>query len=202
LRPLGNDAIEVTRFSHGQQRATAVLEPGSSEEALLPTLMPATNPNQAAGDIEALARAHFDAGRGLYLVGKFREAVREFEEGYHLKPLPEFLIDLGQASLGLKDSKQAREWFARFLSEAPEDHPSRATIERIIGEIDAAGPTSPPPSVVQEVVPHKRANHRGVIAAATIVSIVVVAAAVGFGVGFGVTRSPHSSLPPYTVPGP
>ena len=43
------------------------------------------------------ARQHFDQGSVAFDLGNFREAAREYEEAYRLKPDPALLFNLGQA---------------------------------------------------------------------------------------------------------
>jgi tetratricopeptide (TPR) repeat protein len=98
------------------------------------------------------ARAHFEAGRALYRVGNYTDAVREFGAGYALAPQkPQFLLNLGQCYRKLDDLDKAREMYARYLKAAPASDPERAQAQQILSEIEqqiAARPAgeSPPPS--------------------------------------------------------
>ena len=63
------------------------------------------------GDRESRARAHYEVGLGMYHLGNYRDAIREFSAGYELSPRPQFLINLGQAYRKLGELDKAREMF-------------------------------------------------------------------------------------------
>ncbi len=89
-----------------------------------------------SADAVAVARTHFDAGRALYKLGHYNEAIREFSAGYELLPRPQFLLNLGQCYRKLDDFEHARELYKKFLDEAPASDPERPQVEQLIGEID------------------------------------------------------------------
>ena len=84
----------------------------------------------------ARARTHFEAGRALYQLGNFTEALREFAAGYQLAPRPQFLLNLGQCYRKLDDLKNAREMYQRYLHDAPTTDAERPQAEQILLEID------------------------------------------------------------------
>jgi tetratricopeptide (TPR) repeat protein len=90
---------------------------------------------RADGD-DKLARAHFLAGRALYDAGSYQDAVREFWAGYKASPLPQFLVNLGQAYRKLDDLPHARAMYARFLKEAPADAPERPQVQKLLERVD------------------------------------------------------------------
>jgi tetratricopeptide (TPR) repeat protein len=105
-------------------------------------------------DVESRARAHSDAGQGLYRLGDYYGALQQFAQGYELSHLPGFLINLGQTYRKLGDAANAAEMFRRFLYEAPVDDTRRAAVESTLRELDAAAappeakpspPSSPSP---------------------------------------------------------
>lgn len=103
----------------------------------------------------ALARTHFDAGRALYKLGHYTEAIREFSAGYELLPRPQFLLNLGQCYRKLDDFEHARELYQKFLDQAPASDPERPQVEQLIGEIDrllASRRSQPPVVTVQPSV--------------------------------------------------
>jgi len=65
------------------------------------------------------AQTHFRAGKTLYDLGKFNDAIREFAAGYALAPRPEFLINLAQAYRRAGQPEQSKEMFERYLDKAP-----------------------------------------------------------------------------------
>jgi tetratricopeptide (TPR) repeat protein len=86
----------------------------------------------------ARARAHHEAGMGLYHLGSYREAIKEFAAGYQLVRRPEFLINLGQAYRKLGELERSREMFDRYLAAAPPSAPDRPQVIVLRDEIDVA----------------------------------------------------------------
>jgi len=154
------------------------------------------------------ARTHFEAGRALYQLGNYNEALREFAAGYQLAPRPQFLLNLGQCYRKLDDLANARLMYERYLKDAPPSDPERSQAEQILAEIDKQisdkqAPATSPPTVTPP--PSTSAQP----AAATLTTtappppkswikrnwwiIPVGAVVVGVGVGLGVyygTRAP------------
>jgi len=97
-------------------------------------------------DATGKARVHFEAGRALYRLGNYAEALREFEAGYQLAPRPQFLVNIGQAYRKLGDLPRAKETFERYLAAVP-DSPERPQIENLIAELAAQLAAPPPPPV-------------------------------------------------------
>jgi tetratricopeptide (TPR) repeat protein len=84
------------------------------------------------------ARQHFEAGRALYNLGNYTDAIREFSAGYQLVPRPQFLLNLGQAYRKQNDLTHAREMFRKFLAAAPPNDPDRGQARVILDEIEDA----------------------------------------------------------------
>ncbi|HXU68557.1 MAG TPA: tetratricopeptide repeat protein [Polyangia bacterium] len=107
---------------------------------------------RAESDREARARAHYEVGLGMYHLGNYADAVREFSAGYELSPRPEFLINLGQAYRKLHDLDRARDMFERYMARAPADAPDRVQVRSLLAEVEAERaavpptPGAPPPS--------------------------------------------------------
>src|SRR5438477_2623625 len=77
----------------------------------------------------ARAKTHFEAGRALYNLGNYYDAVREFAAGYELAPKPQFLINLGQCYRRLENFEKAREMYQKYLTDVPGESPERAQVE-------------------------------------------------------------------------
>ncbi len=151
------------------------------------------------------ARTHFEAGRALYQLGNYNEALREFAAGYQLAPRPQFLLNLGQCYRKLDDLTNARSMYMRYLHDAPPTDPERPQAEQILAEIDKQiaeqhTKTAPPvvaPTVVatpaaatltQTAPPPRKSwikRNWWIIP----VGVVVVGVGVGLGVYYG-TRTP------------
>jgi tetratricopeptide (TPR) repeat protein len=102
---------------------------------LLATLAGRASGEEAAEGL-ARARAHFDAGRALYSLGNYRDALREFTAGYQLAPRPSFLINLGHTYRKLDELDKAAEVFRRFLAVTPADDPLRPQVVDLLAAID------------------------------------------------------------------
>jgi tetratricopeptide (TPR) repeat protein len=178
--------------------------------ALCACAMPARA--QQSDDQMTRARTHFEAGRALYQLGNYNEALREFGAGYQLAPRPQFLLNLGQCYRKLDDLANARSMYQRYLHDAPASDPERTQAEQILVEIekqiaDREAAQAPPP-VAAPAAPHAQlAAQPGATTTLTAtappprkswikrnwwvipVGAVVVGAAVGLGVYYG-TRAP------------
>ena len=80
-----------------------------------------------ADDDTARARAHFEIGNGMYRLGDYAGALREFAAGYELTRKPGFLINLAQTWRKLHDPVHAREMCQKYLASTPPEDPARFT---------------------------------------------------------------------------
>jgi Tfp pilus assembly protein PilF len=115
---------------------------------LVASLAGAAAAHAQTSEAESRARAHYEVGLGMYHLGNYHDAIREFSAGYELSPRPEFLINLGQAYRKLGNFGQARQMFQRYLAHSPADATDRAQVQALLAEVEhaaaAAGkPTSP-----------------------------------------------------------
>jgi tetratricopeptide (TPR) repeat protein len=102
-------------------------------------------PAASPGDATARARAHYDIGLGLYNLGNYEEALREFSAGYALSPLPGFLINLGQAYRKLHQPAKAKEMWQHYLDQVSAEDPFRPRVRELLSEVERET-TPPPPS--------------------------------------------------------
>jgi tetratricopeptide (TPR) repeat protein len=96
----------------------------------------AARADDAPADAEARARAHYTAGKTLYQLGNYTDAMRELLLGYALIPKYQFLLNIGQCYRRLDDPVKAREMYKKFLQEAPPDDRNRPQVETLIQELD------------------------------------------------------------------
>ena len=96
-------------------------------------------------DAATKSKAHFEAGRALYRIGSYSEALREFQAGYELAPRPQFLVNIGQAYRKLGEASRAKESFEKYLAAAPADSLERPQIERLVAELTREIAASSPP---------------------------------------------------------
>ncbi|HZS41195.1 MAG TPA: hypothetical protein VFF06_30405 [Polyangia bacterium] len=131
--------------------------------ALVTMLAGAARADEVAED---RAHAHYEVGRGLYRLGDYRGALREFAAGYELVREPGFLLNIGQTYRKLGDPAHARQLYRQFLDEAPADHPARAQAERVLRELDEAVQNAPPPAAAAPALAPKNAPAASVSLAA------------------------------------
>ena len=68
----------------------------------------------------ARARALYEEGMKHYDLGRFSEAMEEFQQGYMNKPDPAFLFNVAQCRRQLGQWKEAAYAYRRYLGQAPE----------------------------------------------------------------------------------
>jgi hypothetical protein len=118
--------------------------------ALLLIVVTAVPVRAEESEIEKRAHAHYEAGRALYSLGNYEEALREFLSGYQIVPRPKFLLNLAQTFRKLDRLAEARGMYLRYLDEetAPDRDIQRPKVMALVHEIDqelAARPPRPPP---------------------------------------------------------
>ena len=103
-------------------------------------------PARASGaDDEERARGHYEIGLGLYRLGDYEGALKEFGAGYELARKPGFLLNLGQTYRKLGELREARDMYRQFLAEVPRDDPARPEARKVLAEIEQAIRRAPPP---------------------------------------------------------
>jgi tetratricopeptide (TPR) repeat protein len=68
-------------------------------------------PARAGIDDDQRARGHFEIGLGLYRLGDYPAALKEFAAGYELAHKPGFLLNLGQTYRKLGELREARDMY-------------------------------------------------------------------------------------------
>lgn len=81
------------------------------------------------------ARRHFERGEKLFALGKFDEALEEYQTAFDAKPLPAFLYNIGQCYRNLGDLDQAIFSFKKYLKLDPEAE-NREAVERLIEDLE------------------------------------------------------------------
>jgi len=104
-------------------------------------------------------RALFEQAEAKFNVGRFEEALVDYQAAYDVEPLPAFLFNIGQCYRNLGNYERAQFFFRRYTVLDPRS-PDRAVAERLIAEMDrraaerAAAPErdqlSPSPIVARE----------------------------------------------------
>jgi tetratricopeptide (TPR) repeat protein len=83
------------------------------------------------------ARARSDRGHTLYNLGKFDEAIAEFEAAFALDADPAYLLNLAQAHRLRGDRARAVFFYRRYLALSPPDAPHRAEVQERIALLEA-----------------------------------------------------------------
>jgi tetratricopeptide (TPR) repeat protein len=81
------------------------------------------------------ARRHYERGEKLFALGKFDEALEEYQTAFDAKPLPGFLYNIGQCYRNLGDYDQAIFSFKKYLKLEPEAQ-NKESVDRLIEELE------------------------------------------------------------------
>lgn len=84
---------------------------------------------------ETGARAAFEEGQRLYLLGKFAEALEQFEDGYRRRSDPSFLYNIGQCHRSLGKPEEAAKAFRAYLEQRP-DAPNAEAVRVFIASCE------------------------------------------------------------------
>lgn len=94
-------------------------------------------PRAAAAEDAATksAKRHFAKGEKLFALGRFDDALEEYEAAYDAKPLAGFLFNIAQCHRNLGNIDQAIFSYRKYLREAP-DAENREAVEQQIQELE------------------------------------------------------------------
>ncbi|HEY7957271.1 MAG TPA: hypothetical protein VII38_18320 [Polyangia bacterium] len=122
---------------------------------ILAVLVLATAAGAAPAPVDAVnrARAHYEIGLGMYRLGDYQGALREFLAGYELTRKPGFLLNAGQTYRKLHDLVHARELYRRYLAQAAPEDPARAQVQQVLAELEAELRTQTKAATPPEVPP-------------------------------------------------
>ena len=96
-------------------------------------------PRDAHADDDAtmrVAKKAFERGEKLFALGKFAEALAQYQRAYDAKPLPGLLFNIGQCHRNLGDYEAAIFSFKKYLKAAPEAD-NRDQVEEYIVDLEA-----------------------------------------------------------------
>jgi tetratricopeptide (TPR) repeat protein len=88
------------------------------------------------------AQGHFRKGEKLFALGRFEDALAEYQKAFEEYPLPEFLFNIGQCHRNLGDYDEAIFSFRKYLRLKPEAENRDAT-EELIAELEAEKARNP-----------------------------------------------------------
>lgn len=106
--------------------------------AILAVLMVlGASPRWVAADDAATraAKRHYLKGDKLFNLGKFEQALAEFEAAYQAKPIPKLLFNIAQAHRNLDHYQQAIFAYRKYLSLVP-DADNREAVLTLIDELE------------------------------------------------------------------
>jgi tetratricopeptide (TPR) repeat protein len=95
----------------------------------------APRPAHAEDPAMRAAKRHFERGEKLFALGKFDEALDEYQKAYDAKPIPDFLFNIGQCYRNLDDYDKAIFSFKKFIKEEP-DAPNREAVQKLIDDLE------------------------------------------------------------------
>ncbi len=81
------------------------------------------------------AKRHYERGEKLFALGKFDQALDEYQQAFDAKPLGDFLYNIGQCYRNLSDYNQAIFSFKKYLKLKP-DADDRDKVEKLIEELE------------------------------------------------------------------
>jgi tetratricopeptide (TPR) repeat protein len=131
--------------------------------SLLVCALVALAPRAARAEDPAMraAKRHFDRGEKLFALGKFDEALDEYQKAFDAKPIPEFLFNIGQCYRNLDQLDDAIFSFKKYLKLEP-DAPNKPAVDKLIEELEdkrdrgeGARLTKRPPPVTSPPAEHK-----------------------------------------------
>ena len=74
---------------------------------LVAVLVPTATVAQAETAQEKASRRHFDRGEKLFALGKFEDALEQYQKAYDAEPFPSLLFNIGQCHRNLGDYESA-----------------------------------------------------------------------------------------------
>src|SRR6476659_3779277 len=88
-------------------------------------------------DDAAMARTLYDRGMAHFRLEEYDQAIQKWEEGFRLRPVPEFLYNIAQAYRLSKRNEKARSFYKKYLLMDPEA-PNKAQVLKHIAALDKA----------------------------------------------------------------
>ncbi len=126
------------------------------------------------------ARQHYESGTRNYDLGRWDEAIADYEKAYELRPDPSFLYNLAQTCRRKGDAKRALELYKNYLRKDPSS-PQREDVEEKIAALQKQVDEAATRPAVEPAAPS--------------------VAPVGSAYGGGESVTPPATQPPALLPG-
>lgn len=81
------------------------------------------------------AKRYFERGEKLFALGKFEDALEQYQKAFDAKPIPALLFNIGQCHRNLDDYEAAIFSFKKYLRLEPEAQ-NREDVEDLIAELE------------------------------------------------------------------
>jgi tetratricopeptide (TPR) repeat protein len=88
----------------------------------------------AGAPADKQAREHFQNAENSFNLGRFPDALADYQAAYEAKPLPGFLFNIAQCYRNMQSYERARFFFRRYLALEPHS-PNRRLVEDLIAEM-------------------------------------------------------------------
>jgi len=137
----------------------ATAAPGRLLGVLLAFVLLAASGTARAAPLDDEKQAHvlYDRAEKSFDLGKFSDALADYQSAYEAKPLPGFLFNIAQCYRNLGKFERARFFFRRYLALEPHA-PNRWRVEELIAEMSKQlEEQAPPPAPAVEPRPVEEA---------------------------------------------
>ena len=127
----------VTALLHSSALAEFAERKGPSQEVFREKARTATvaSPMKSQRGATAEAKAHSNRGTSMYNLGRFAEALSEYEAAYLAVQDPPFLFNIAQCHRKMGQNREALESYRSYLRVAP-DAPNRGEVQKRISELE------------------------------------------------------------------
>ena len=92
-------------------------------------------PARAALSTESQAKSHYNRGTSFYNLGRFSDALAEYQTAYLTVQDPPFLFNVAQCHRKMGNTKEALDSYRSYLRVAP-NAPNRAEVQKHIAELE------------------------------------------------------------------
>jgi tetratricopeptide (TPR) repeat protein len=126
--------LAVLKLSLGAPRLARAADTSADAPMRAPLQAPGQAQVQAQVNDEKEARRLFQKAELSFNLGRFPEALTDYQSAYQAKPLPGFLFNIAQCYRNLGDHERARFFFKRYLALEPHA-PNRRRVDDLIAEM-------------------------------------------------------------------